>query len=54
MDLKPCPFCGGEPIVTLMYGSGRCIAQCKKCKCRTDYYDTARQAVDAWNKRMEA
>lgn len=54
MDLKPCPFCGGEAFVLELYKLGRCLVECENCKCRTDYYTTKKQVVEVWNKRVEA
>lgn len=50
--LKPCPFCGGTPIVsgcnyTLW------IVVCKECNISIGYKETKEKAIDAWNKRVE-
>ena len=55
IDLKPCPFCGGEADVIehlfhrldSSYG-----LQCKKCKAETyQFYESEEKAIEAWNRR---
>ena len=62
-ELKPCPFCGGtghfethnsdfwqtkegwvDNKMTLYIG-------CEDCGCRTFYFETAKDAAKAWNRR---
>ena len=49
--LKPCPFCGSIDIK--LWGNHRDSFwfRCNKCS-SIDSYDTERQAVRAWNKRV--
>ena len=49
--LKPCPFCGSKDIK--LFGNHRDSFwfRCNKCA-SIDSYDTERQAVRAWNKRV--
>ena len=51
--LKPCPFCGGKAIIdgcdeTLW------IVICKKCNASIGYKETEREAIEAWNMRVES
>ena len=61
--LKPCPFCGGKPRMTLDDGLGAGI-QCTECRarcCRVElggakswdrvYQEAAAKLVMAWNRR---
>ena len=61
-EIKNCPFCGGEPIVTVMNVGDRMNAQyrCRKCGVTTvpsklyDKYDAAvAEARKIWNRRLE-
>lgn len=49
--LKPCPFCGSKDIK--LFGNHRDSFwfRCNKCA-SIDSYDTERQAVRSWNKRV--
>ena len=49
--LKPCPFCGSKDIK--LWGNHRDSFwfRCNNCA-SIDSYDTERQAVRAWNKRV--
>lgn len=56
MELKRCPFCGGEAtfITTLIYCdlSKRFGVMCRKCKAKTsEVFYTPDEAKDAWNRR---
>lgn len=59
MKIKPCPFCGGHAIYLIDATSDDCAeykdwaVHCTKCKARTDWYFTNKEAVEAWNKRVE-
>lgn len=57
-ELKPCPFCGGKGTVTLyptVGGNWRLayVVCCNECWAKTGYYDTRREAVEAWNWRHD-
>lgn len=63
IELKPCPFCGGtgrldiyiSPLWQTKEGwvdSKRMrYIGCEDCGCRTFYFETAEDAVKAWNRR---
>ena len=46
--LLPCPFCGGEAFFATE--GGNWIA-CKLCGAETDYFERAKEAINAWNTR---
>lgn len=50
--LKPCPFCGGEAIVSGCDDTLWSVI-CKKCAASIDYNDTKQEAIIAWNRRVE-
>ena len=53
--LKPCPFCGAEPIVTGQYNMAAEWYQCSCPKCHISQtgngYRSRLEAFDAWNRR---
>ena len=53
VDLKRCPFCGGEAEVTLFLGNY--IVACKGCPGSTFPCKgmTEEEAVEAWNRRAD-
>ena len=55
VDLKPCPFCGGEADVIehLFHGLDSSYGlQCKKCEAETyQFYRSEEKAIKAWNSR---
>ena len=54
-ELLNCPFCGGEAKVysrKIDWLIDDYKVECSKCHCTTDIYDTKREAVEAWNKRV--
>ena len=59
--LKPCPFCGGQPIMATTYSNGifTCVIECDCCYIRTPAIgardlDMAKdEAITAWNRRAE-
>lgn len=60
VDLKPCPFCGGEAIRIkrdkAYYGESYFV-RCDNSNCnvhpRTDSYDRQCDATKAWNRRAK-
>jgi len=61
MELKPCPFCGGEaePIdekevyTDTAYASELWIIECKICQASTSFQLTKEDAINSWNHRTE-
>jgi len=54
MELKPCPFCGGEEVRTFKYsfaGEPDVYAQCQNCAADGPMGDTKEMAVEKWNRR---
>lgn len=49
IELKPCPFCGGEPHI-MHCGAGTYMIQCLQCKATTDDGGLSRIS-DNWNRR---
>lgn len=60
INLKPCPFCGGDAIVrefnapdgSIMY-SARCASGKCLIKPMTGWTYTKQRAIDAWNRRAD-
>ena len=52
--LKPCPFCNGEAILSDHADGyyGLYVIVCDGCGVMTDYYNTAEEAIEAWNRRV--
>ena len=58
-NLKPCPFCGGNPSFYQIFSNGRKVwkVMCGKsvdCCAILNEYDTKEKAIDAWNNRSSA
>ena len=58
MNLKPCPFCGGEATTGKIEYNATYYVRCSNRKiCDvlpfTKAYDEIEDAIDAWNKRAE-
>lgn len=65
--LKPCPFCGGKPmmwigkksLVSFEKGATDYYIQCSHCGCRTMEFNSIEwgrakvEAVKRWNRRVE-
>lgn len=47
--LKPCPFCGGD--ANIAKGQIEFWAYCPHCGAQTEFYETEREAAEAWNNR---
>ena len=56
IDLKPCPFCGGEAEkFSWQYDSYRHTFKifCKNCGVATENLPTEKEAIEIWNRRAE-
>ena len=53
-DLKPCPFCGGEPRI-VHFTQDACYVLCENIDCMAmqKVYGTKSEAIAAWNARAE-
>jgi hypothetical protein len=49
-QLKPCPFCGGTPRLSLRINSGF-KPFCLNCRCQLGTFPTSAMAVGGWNRR---
>ena len=49
MELKPCPFCGGEPMERICNDNK--IILCKGCSASTGFEHTIEKAIEKWQKR---
>lgn len=50
--LKPCPFCGGEAVISGCDG-GDWIVICNVCDASIGDKGTEREAIEEWNCRIE-
>ena len=52
-ELKPCPFCGGIALdVGPLYDAEKgYVVKCIRCRCKTWYFATEAEAIEAWNRR---
>ena len=52
MELKPCPFCGGNAFIPKS-NSGDLLpwVACIECGVETACYETLEKAIEAWNRR---
>lgn len=53
--LKPCPFCGGEAVLTNNFCSFKewAFVRCQTCGSATKIANDTSQAAEIWNKRVE-
>lgn len=54
--ISECPFCGGTAEVNLSPLTGASgygyVVQCNRCWCKTGYYSTKQESIEAWNRRV--
>lgn len=48
-ELKPCPFCGGEAVLS---GSEYTYVYCKKCGAESHGGKSRAKTVEQWNRRV--
>lgn len=62
MELKPCPFCGGEATLFVAPEGGvfvKCVRCGAKTKCRVDSdafskpTNAVKSVIEAWNRRVK-
>lgn len=49
LAVKPCPFCGGYPLIENARGV---FIECAECGTSTRQKETQREAVEFWNTRL--
>ena len=59
-ELKPCPFCGGEAVLSHNYtGNGHSYIECTNCKIHSPWFarefdsSSDQNAINYWNRRAE-
>ncbi len=52
IELKPCPFCGGEAILAETTGD-EVLVECCNCYAHTGIYAYEQEAIEAWNSRAQ-
>lgn len=50
LTVKPCPFCGGYPLINNAHGV---YIECAECGTSTMQKETQREAVEFWNTRFK-
>ena len=57
MEIRPCPFCGGEAKLEDLGGGmncGRFFVKCTKCEIAQDALSATKQtAIKRWNRRVD-
>jgi len=51
VDMKPCPFCGGEPTIIKNDNGSRWFVHCGNCGCKMPQKPTCGEAIMSWNGR---
>ena len=53
LELKPCPFCGGEAVINPVFDLHVYFVHCKNCDCAIGrFYRDKCDAIEAWNRRV--
>jgi len=50
-DLKPCPFCGGEPVLDDLGDADSHFVRCSKCEVQQIAKHMPWEAAERWNER---
>lgn len=53
MELKPCPFCGGEAHLTCEVASRWYIIRCLRCGAASAKIASPKRVIEAWNRRFD-
>ena len=66
MELKPCPFCGGEAMLIANPSIGIVYIQCQSCTAMVgrkrkiissiigkEFFENKQEAIEAWNRRAD-
>lgn len=51
IELKPCPFCGGDAILLRTLGADRPFHILCGCGGRVGWFETEQEAIEAWERR---
>lgn len=52
-EIKPCPFCGGEKISTLVLHGAERKLRCNECGAQTAVFTDEKAMIDSWNRRVK-
>lgn len=50
-NLRECPFCGGNAELSVHRGAV-VFVQCQQCDATFPMFDSEKEAIDAWNRRV--
>lgn len=59
-ELKPCPFCGGDPMIRERYihnvaNKKNYKIECKDCtNTFSNWYKSLKKAIEVWNNRSDS
>jgi len=53
IKLKPCPFCGGDPVTYERGWDWAIVVTCLDCGYSISGFDTTEKAIDMWNTGVE-
>lgn len=56
IELKPCPFCGGEATISVITDAKKYRVKCNSCPVTFGrwWFDKEKDAAEAWNRRADA
>lgn len=50
-ELKTCPFCGNQPLISQWSNHGYWRINCDDCDIEMDFYHSREDVIAAWNRR---